>query len=233
MPAVFVTGTDTDAGKTLVTLGLIKALQEQGLRVNGMKPVAAGVCEIDGKAVNEDAQLIRQHSSKPLPYELINPCLFEPAIAPHIAAQQANKTIDFQLIKTALNEIKIQSDLVVIEGAGGWLVPLNDKQDVADMAVNMNLPVILVVGLKLGCINHARLTQRAIQAAGCRVIGWIGTQIDPKMMNVDENIETLKQYLPVQCLGIVPWLDNRDAKTVASYINNETLMDELITTPMT
>lgn len=233
MPAVFITGTDTDAGKTLLTLGLMQALQEQGLRVNGMKPVAAGVSEIDGKAVNEDAQLIRQQSTKVLPYELINPWLFEPAIAPHIAAQQVNKTIDFQPIKTALNEIKKQSDLVVVEGAGGWLVPLNGQQDVADIAVNMNLPVILIVGLKLGCINHARLTLQAIQAAGCRVIGWIGTQIDPEMMNVDENIETLKHYLPVQCLGIVPWLENRDTKTVASYINSETLMDELITTPIT
>jgi len=233
MPAVFITGTDTDAGKTLVTLGLMHSLQDQGLRVNGMKPVAAGVSEIDGNTVNEDAQLIYRQSSKVLPYELINPWLFEPAIAPHIAAQQANRKIDFQPIKAALNEIKKQSDLVVVEGAGGWLVPLNEKQDVADMAVIMNLPVILVVGLQLGCINHARLTLQAIEAAGCRAIGWIGTQIDPQMMNVDENIKTLKQYLPVQCLGIVPWLESRDAKTVASYINSETLMDELITTSMT
>jgi len=233
MPAVFITGTDTDAGKTLLTLGLMQALQQQGLRVNGMKPVAAGVFEIDGKTVNEDAQLIRQQSTKALPYELINPWLFEPAIAPHIAAQQVNKTIDFQSIKTALNEIKKQSDLVVVEGAGGWLVPLNEQQDVADIAVNMNLPVILIVGLKLGCINHARLTLQAIQAAGCRVVGWIGTQIEPEMMNVDENIETLKHYLPVQCLGIVPWLESQDTKTVASYINTETLMNELITTSIT
>jgi len=190
MPAVFITGTDTDAGKTLVTLGLMHSLQDQGLRVNGMKPVAAGVSEIDGNTVNEDAQLIYRQSSKVLPYELINPWLFEPAIAPHIAAQQANRKIDFQPIKAALND-------------------------------------------KLGCINHARLTLQAIQAAGCRAIGWIGTQIDPQMMNVDENIKALKQYLPVQCLGIVPWLESRDAKTVASYINSETLMDELITTSMT
>jgi len=226
MPAVFVTGTDTDAGKTLVTLGLMHALQEKGLRVNGMKPVAAGVSIIEGEAVNDDAQLILQQSSRQLEYKLVNPYLFEPAIAPHIAAQQVDRVIELQLIQVALREIEKQSDLVVVEGAGGWLVPLNDQQDVADIAVNMNLPVILVVGLKLGCLNHARLSMQAIQSRGCRVIGWIGSQIAPEMMNVDENIETLKQYLPVQCLGIVPWLENRDTKTVAGYIETETLLDQ-------
>ncbi|MBT8440541.1 MAG: dethiobiotin synthase [Gammaproteobacteria bacterium] len=226
MPILFVSGTDTDAGKTLVTLGLMHALQAKGLRVNGMKPVAAGVSEIGGEAVNDDALLIRQQSSKQLDYKLVNPYLFEPAIAPHIAAQQVDQNIDLKLIQAALDEIEKQSDLVVVEGAGGWLVPLNEQQDVADIAVNMNLPVILVVGLKLGCINHARLSIQAIQARGCRVIGWIGSQIAPEMMNVDENIETLQQYLPVKCLGIVPWLENSDAETVATYIESEALLDQ-------
>jgi len=231
MPAVFITGTDTDSGKTLVTLGLMHALQQKGLRVNGMKPVAAGVSEIDSEAVNEDAQLIRLQSSRQLPYELVNPHLFEPAIAPHIAAQQVDRTIDFKPVKAAFYEIEKQSELVVVEGAGGWLVPLNEQQDVADIAVHMNLPVILVVGLKLGCINHARLSMQAIQARGCRVMGWVGSQIDPEMMNVDENIKTLKQYLPVQCLGVVPWLEERDTETVAGYIDSEALIDLVTVIP--
>jgi len=231
MPSVFITGTDTDSGKTLVTLGLMHALQQKGLRVNGMKPVAAGVSEIDSEAVNEDAQLIRLQSSRQLPYELVNPHLFEPAIAPHIAAQQVDRTIDFKPVKAAFYEIEKQSELVVVEGAGGWLVPLNEQQDVADIAVHMNLPVILVVGLKLGCINHARLSMQAIQARGCRVMGWVGSQIDPEMMNVDENIKTLKQYLPVQCLGVVPWLEERDTETVAGYIDSEALIDLVTVIP--
>jgi dethiobiotin synthetase len=226
MPAVFITGTDTGSGKTLVTLGLMHALQERGLRVNGMKPVAAGTSEINGVMVNEDAEQIRQQATKLLAYDVVNPFLFEHPIAPHIAARHALRSITIDLVRVALARIIKQSDLVVVEGAGGWLVPMNDKQDVADIASNMNLPVILVVGLKLGCINHARLSMQAIQEKGCRVIGWIGSQIDREMMNVDDNIETLKQYLPVQCLGIVPWLEKVDAKTVAGFIDSEKLLDQ-------
>jgi dethiobiotin synthetase len=226
MPAIFMTGTDTDAGKTLVTLGLMHALQTKGLRINGMKPVAAGATEKNGTKVNEDAEQIRQQSSKLLGYELVNPFLFEQPIAPHIAARHSHRNITIDLLRVALARIEKQSDMVIIEGAGGWLVPLNEDQDVSDIPAILNLPVILVVGLKLGCINHARLSMQSIQARGCRVIGWIGTQIDPEMTNVDENIETLKQYLPVQCLGVVPWLENRNAETVAGYLETETLLDQ-------
>ena len=229
MPAIFITGTDTDAGKTMVTLGLMQALQDKGLRVNGMKPVAAGTTALNDGLVNIDAELIRQQASRLVAYELVNPFLFEPAIAPHIAAQQVNQTISLDNVRTALAEIEKQSDLVIIEGAGGWLVPLNEKQDVADIAVNLNLPVILVVGLKLGCINHARLSLQSIQDKGCRVIGWIGSQVDPQMTNVDDNIQTLKQYLPVKCLGIVPWLEDGGVETVAAAIDSETLLGEFRT----
>lgn len=226
MPSIFITGTDTEAGKTLVTLGLMQVLQDRGLRVNGMKPVAAGVTEINGVRVNEDAERIRQQASKLLGYELVNPFLFEQPIAPHIAAQHSQRNITIELVRVALARIEKQSDMVVVEGAGGWLVPLNEEQDVSDIPVNLNLPVILVVGLKLGCINHARLSIQAIQARGCRVVGWIGSQIDPEMTNVDENIKTLKQYLPVQCLGIVPWLENPVSQTVAGYIECDALLDQ-------
>ncbi len=225
MPALFITGTDTDSGKTLVTLGLMYALQEKGLRVNGMKPVAAGTVEIDGVSVNEDAQRIRQQASKLLAYDVVNPFLFDHPVAPHIAAKHELRDISIDQLRIALARIEKQSDLVVVEGAGGWLVPLNETQDVADIAVNMNLPVILVVGLKLGCINHARLTMQSIQAKGCRVIGWVGTQIEPKMMNVDENVKTLKQYLPVPCMGVVPSLENSDAEAVAEYIDSQALLE--------
>jgi dethiobiotin synthetase len=226
MPAVFITGTDTDSGKTLITLGLMHALQEKGLRVNGMKPVAAGVSEVDGLAVNEDAHLIRMQSSRLLDYEVVNPFLFEAAIAPHIAAYKTEVVIEFGPIREALSEIEMHSDLVVVEGAGGWMVPLNDGLDVADIAVNMNLPVILVVGLKLGCINHARLSMQAIEACGCRVLGWVGSLLDPEMMNVDENIETLKHYLPAKCLGIVPFQQKPEIKTVAGYLDSVALLEE-------
>jgi dethiobiotin synthetase len=226
MPAVFITGTDTDSGKTLVTLGLMHALQKQGLRVNGMKPVAAGVSEVDGQLVNQDAHLIRVQATCLLDYELVNPFLFKPAIAPHIAARLIDEKIQFQAIRQALSKIEKQSDLVLVEGAGGWMVPLDDQMDVADIAVKMNLPVILVVGLKLGCINHARLSMQAIQARGCQVLGWIGSQVDPKMMNVDENIETLKQYLPAKCLGIIAFQEKPHVDTVAGYLDSTVLLQE-------
>ena len=216
MTALFVTGTDTDCGKTVVTLALMHALQKQKLNVNGFKPVAAGVNEAQ---LNADAVSIQDKSSLALPYEQINPYLFEPAIAPHIAAKRVDIDIDMETIESALNSISSRSDVVAVEGAGGWLVPFNDKQDVADIALNNELPVVLVVGLKLGCINHARLTAESIQAKGGKLIGWIGNQIDPQMINVEENIDTLTQYIDSDCLGVIPFMDDVSDETTASYID--------------
>ena len=221
MTALFVTGTDTDSGKTLVTLALMQALQDKGLTVNGYKPVAAG---INQEGLNSDALLIQKKSTMELGYKQVNPYLFAPPIAPHIAAAQVNKTINMAKIAVGLKELQSSVDAVIVEGAGGWLVPLNENEDVAEIAVQNALPVLLVVGLKLGCINHARLTADSVQARGGHLIGWIGTDTDKKMINVGENIQTLKHYIDAECLGIIPFLDEMVEQKAASLINAERLM---------
>ncbi len=220
MSAFFVTGTDTDAGKTLVTLALMQVLQDQGLSVNGFKPVAAG---IDENGLNPDALLLQAKSSNELAYQQVNPYLFEPAIAPHIAAAHVEQEINLAKINKAFIEVKSSADVVLVEGAGGWLVPINNRQDVADIALENDLPVILVVGLKLGCINHARLTTESIQAKGGRLVGWVGSLIDRQMINIEENIQTLKQYIMADCLGVIPFLEKADDKKAASYIDVDKL----------
>ena len=224
MAAFFITGTDTDCGKTLITLGLMQALQQSGLQVNAMKPVAAGVTHYESLQFNEDAVMLQQQSSVEPEYQLLNPYLFEPAIAPHIAAAEDNVVIDMVCIRQAFNTLRSQAEVTLVEGAGGWLVPLNEQLDVSDIPQQLELPVILVVGLKLGCINHARLSMQSIRTKGCRVVGWVGTQVDPDMSHARENIATLKRYLDVPCLGIVPFLKNALAMQVAGYLT----IDELV-----
>ena len=224
MAAFFITGTDTDCGKTLITLGLMQALQQSGLQVNAMKPVAAGVTHYESLQFNEDAVMLQQQSSVEPEYQLLNPYLFEPAIAPHIAAAEDNVVIDMVCIRQAFNTLRSQAEVTLVEGAGGWLVPLNEQLDVSDIPQQLELPVILVVGLKLGCINHARLSMQSIRTKGCRVVGWVGTQVDPDMSHARENIATLKRYLDVPCLGIVPFLKNALAVQVAGYLT----IDELV-----
>lgn len=225
MPGLFVTGSDTDCGKTEVSIGLLQALQDSGYRANAMKPVAAGAIEIDGQLVNEDAWRLQQQSTRDFEYRQVNPYLFKQPIAPHIAAAAEGVEIDLEKVRKGLADIAQQSDFVVVEGAGGWLVPMNASLDMADIAVCLNLPVILVVGLRLGCINHARLTAEAITARGCQLLGWIGSQVDAQMQQVDENIAALKHYLPAQCLGIVPFMENRDAPAIAANICQKALLE--------
>lgn len=218
MAAFFITGTDTDCGKTLITLGLMQALQQSGLQVNAMKPVAAGVTQYKSFQLNQDAVLLQQQSSVEPEYQLLNPYLFEPAIAPHIAAAENNVMIAMESIRQAFESLRSQAEVTLVEGAGGWLVPLNDQLDVSDIPQQLELPVILVVGLKLGCINHARLSLQSVRAKGCRLAGWIGTQVDPDMSHARENIETLTGYLDIPCLGIVPFLKDAVAAEVAGYL---------------
>lgn len=227
MNGLFITGTDTDTGKTLVTLVIMQALQQNGIAVSGMKPVAAGI-EIASELgsvksrdramsaarqvkTNADALAIQQQSSVTPEYSTVNPYLFDPPIAPHIAAQQADVKITSQPILQAYQQLRENVDCVVVEGAGGWLVPLNDdpsdhQLDIADLPVLLGLPVVLVVGLKLGCINHARLSYEAIRQKGCRFAGWISSQVDAGMTNVDANIDALAHYLG-PCLGNIPFLE--------------------------
>jgi dethiobiotin synthetase len=215
MNSVFVTGTDTDVGKTRISVAIIELLQRQGKRVAAMKPIASG-CEltIDGLR-NDDAVQLSQQANVDLPYQLINPYAFEPAIAPHIAAGQVNATIEVAVIKQNFDLIQQQSDAVVVEGAGGWLVPLNQTQTMADLAISLDLPVILVVDIRLGCINHALLTVTAIESTGLKLQGWIANNFGQNPQSIDI-VETLTQRIWAPCLGYVPRLE--DNESAADYL---------------
>jgi len=214
----FVTGTDTDVGKTRISEALIELLREQGHTVAGMKPIASGcVMTADGLR-NDDAIRLIEQANAELPYDLINPYAFEPAIAPHIAAKQAGVTIDLKLIKSCYQQIQQQTDVVVVEGAGGWLVPINETETMADLAKILNLPIILVVGIRLGCINHALLTIEAIKQSGLSIMGWVANNIEINTQST-EIIDTLTQRLSVPLLAEIPYLsEHQHAK---EYIDLE------------
>jgi len=215
MTSIFVTGTDTGVGKTLISVALIELLQQQGLKVAGMKPIASG-CEMTADGLrNDDALKLSQQSNVDLPYELINPYAFEPAIAPHIAAEQAGIEIELDKIQQNYSLIKQQVDVVVVEGAGGWLVPLNNTQTMADLAVLLDLPIILVVGIGLGCINHALLTVKAIEASGLKLYGWVANHIEVTGQ-ANEIIQTLTQQIIAPCLGCVAVLEPK--QSAADYL---------------
>jgi dethiobiotin synthetase len=218
MNSVFVTGTDTEVGKTRISVALIELLQQQGGIVAGMKPIASGCKQTAQGLRNDDALQLSQQANLDLPYDLINPYAFEPAIAPHIAAQQASIEIDLKKIKENFTQIKHQSDAVVVEGAGGWLVPLNKTQTMADLAIALDLPVILVVGIRLGCINHALLTVKAIETTGLKLQGWIANHPEPSEQS-DEVVKILQQSIAAPCLGMIPALDTEEK--AVSYLTNE------------
>ncbi len=214
----FVTGTDTGVGKTLVTAALLRRLRESGLAVAGMKPVAAGA--IDGPAgrANADALLLQAESSLRHPYAIVNPWLFEPAIAPHIAAAEAGITIDTDRIVAAHATLAASADVVLAEGAGGFLVPLDARRSFADLPRLLGMEVLLVIGLRLGCLNHALLTTAAIAARGLPLAGWVGNSVDPGFARRDENIGTLMDAIDAPCLGIVPWLAAPAVSAVAAAL---------------
>lgn len=216
---LFVTGTDTEIGKTWCSLGLIARLQQDGHRVAAMKPVASG-CHIaaEGSLRNDDALKLQSQASSLLPYELVNPYAFEPAIAPHIAAMQSGTTIRLETIVSHFEQLRQRADITVVEGVGGWQVPLNDSQYVADLAHALGLPVILVVGLRLGCINHALLSAESIRARGCTLAGWIGNSVDPDMQQQDVNIQSIAERIGAPLLGIIPNMGELNAKEIASHI---------------
>ncbi len=180
-----------------------------------MKPVASGAIATAAGLRNDDALILSRESSMRFAYELTNPCVYGPAIAPHLAAMAAGASVDFQMIGSAYRQIADHSDIIVVEGVGGWAVPLGENRDVADLAALLGLPVILVVGLKLGCLNHARLTAAAITAAGRPLVGWIGSGIDPAFAAAEANVATLQALLPAPCLGIIPPLLSPDVRAAA------------------
>jgi dethiobiotin synthetase len=215
----FITGTDTGVGKTTVTLGLMQALQQQGRQVAAMKPVAAG-CEMTPDGLrNEDALRLQQASSVVLDYDLVNPCALALPIAPHIGAEAAGETIELDKLVNKYNEIKRQAECVLVEGAGGWLVPLGARQTLADLAHALGLKVILVVGLRLGCLNHALLTAESIRAHGCELAGWVANRLPGEMAAVEANIGALSARLDCPLKGYVPALASVSAEEVAGHIS--------------
>lgn len=199
--AFFLTGTDTEVGKTFVTCALLHRARLDGLRAAGLKPVAAGT---DAAGVNEDVAQILAASNVSLRPETVNPYCFRAAIAPHIAAAEENVAIDFARIAATLETARQLSDFLIVEGAGGFRIPLGAQGDSADLAVHLGLPVILVVGMRLGCLNHALLSAEAILGRGLRLAAWVANRIDPAMSRFDENLDSLQALMPSPLLGIVP-----------------------------
>jgi len=202
--ALFVTGTDTEVGKTLVSCALVRGFVAQGLRTTVMKPVASGAVRTPEGLRNRDALELLEAADVRAPYPLINPYCFEPPISPHIAADEAKIAIDLDMIARNLAELRERADRVVIEGVGGWLAPLTATQSVADLAATLGAPVVLVVGLKLGCLNHAQLTRASIGARGVPFAGWIANHLDPRMERVEENVASLVELLGEPPLARVP-----------------------------
>ncbi len=201
----FVTGTDTDVGKTYIASALVRHFVQQGYETIGMKPVAAGCESVNGELRHADVDALVAASNVQTALSNVNPYAFVPAIAPHIAAEQFGVNISLEKIQQAFDGLKSQAEVLVVEGAGGFCVPINQQQTMADLAVNFNLPVILVVGIRLGCINHALMTAASIKAAGLHLVGWVANRIDPSMPALEENIATLKAMIMAPCIADVAW----------------------------
>lgn len=216
---LFVTGTDTDCGKTLITLGLMRAFADRGERVLGMKPVAAGAQTGPAGLRNDDALRLLAAGSFEVDYDTLNPYCFEPPIAPHIAAAEAGVAIELEPILAARDRLADRCDRLLVEGAGGWRVPLNEDFDMAGLARAFAYPVVLVVGMRLGCLNHALLSVESIDAAGLHLAGWVANRIDQGMSRYDQNLDSLKSAIPAQLLGEVPRLRKIDAGGVARCLS--------------
>jgi dethiobiotin synthetase len=229
MKSFFVTGTDTEIGKTFVTCGLLVALRDHGINAPPMKPVAAGTIQLDGVNANEDVHALIAAYGKPIASSLVNPYCFTEAIAPHIAAAHENRVVDLDVIKHAFDRLRAGHDTVLVEGAGGFLVPLSATESMSLLPTTLELDVILVVGMRLGCLNHAMLTAEAIRARGLHLAGWVANTVDTNMSCFAENIATLTAALPAPCLGIVPRLPPAapavSARVVATFLRIEYLLD--------
>lgn len=200
----FITGTDTEVGKTLVSCALVHHLRQRHARVVGMKPVAAGTVDTPHGPDNEDAMALRAAGSVAVPRELDNPYCLPLPLSPHLAARAAGQVIDIELLAERYAQLAARADAVVVEGAGGFHVPLNDTQTGAHLAERLGLPVVLVVGLRLGCLNHALLTAEAIRARGLTLAGWVANRVDPRMASADDNIATLAARLGAPMWADVP-----------------------------
>jgi len=225
---IFITGTDTGVGKTVVAAGLVQLAAGTGARVVGLKPIASGADPRPGGLRNDDALALAAAASMLLPYELSNPFCFEPAIAPHIAAAEAGVTIPVASLVDWYGRATAGADLAIVEGAGGWRVPLHPEGFLSDLPEQLGLDVILVVGLRLGCLNHARLTAEAITHPGrCRLLGWIGNRIDPGLARLDDNLATLDRLLGGPPLALLPPLAAPSAAAALEHLDRPAVLRAL------
>ena len=217
--AFFIAGTDTDAGKTTVACGLLHAARRAGLSTAAAKPVASGGEVTPAGLRNGDALALLGECSLVLDYAEVNPFAFAPAIAPHLAAREVGVELTVAALLPAVRRVLARgADFTLVEGAGGWRVPLAGRENLSDLAVALGLPVILVVGVRLGCINHAVLTAEAIARDGLELAGWVANVIDPHTSRLDENLATLAERLPAPCLGRIPRLPDASPAAVAAHL---------------
>ena len=237
MSGFFITGTDTGVGKTFAACALAFALQARGLAVAPMKPVAAGTIDVNGVPMNEDVALAMETCGHRFPLHAVNPYCFREAVAPHIAAQHENMAVDMSVIRIAYRELAARADVVLVEGAGGFLVPLSEDESMALIPSALQLPVVLVVGMRLGCINHALLTAEAIRARGLRLAGWIANTPGETMNAYAENLSTLERMLNAPLIGDLPHGQGGDegvlqvARAAAWHLNTELLVPHKTESP--
>jgi len=230
---IFITGTDTGVGKTVVACGLVRALRKTGSRVSVMKPVASGSLQTPEGLRNADALSLMEAAGMDTRtlYARVNPYCFEPPISPHIAAEDAKIAIDIDLIRHEFDRLAADAEWVVVEGAGGWLAPLSEHETMSDLAGGLALPVLMVVGLKLGCLNHAQLTRLAVGADGVPFAGWVASAIDPQMSHLEANLESLERLLGEPPLAVVPHLPDGGIRleltSVARTLAGDKLMKRL------
>jgi dethiobiotin synthetase len=218
MFALYVTGTDTGIGKTLASCALLHALRGHGLRAAGMKPVASGCERIDGEWRNADALALQAAGEPGIAYADINPFALEHPLAPELAARDAGVEVSLLPILASHARLSDHADALVIEGVGGWAAPLSASLMQADLVRMLRLPVVLVVGLRLGCLNHALLSARAIAADGAHLAGWIASHVDPDMERVEDNIEMLRARMPAPCWGVLPHAPDADPAAMAQQL---------------
>ena len=202
---IFITGTDTGVGKTVVACGLARAFRAEGYRVGVMKPVASGSLRTPEGLRNEDALALIEASGTERPYGDVNPYCFEPAVSPHIAAKDAKIEVDCNIIRHHFDVLTAETDRIVVEGAGGWFAPISDHQTMADVAWALSVPALIVVGVRLGCLNHAQLTRLAIEARGVTFAGWVASQVDAAMERPAENLAALERLLGEPALAVLPY----------------------------
>ncbi|MBD3670315.1 MAG: dethiobiotin synthase [Gammaproteobacteria bacterium] len=219
MKGLFITGTDTEIGKTHVARVVVETLKSQGLRVSVMKPIASGCIRGEAGLRNDDALSLMSHASASQDYADVNPYAFEPAIAPHLAAEEAGVSIDIPRIRSLFIKNCLHSDVCVVEGVGGWMVPLGEEQNLTELVDELQIPVILVVGMKLGCINHALLTIEQIERDSLPVTGWIANVLDPGMARLEENIDALSTRIPYPLLGVIPHDADASPVSLCSNLN--------------